>query len=262
MPSSVADANERAIYSLICSEDGVRARDVARGLGIDRTTVNRYLYASPFVRDLCYRDDAYLWYGLIGQTVPHYGLGEFCGWYGTVGEFLAQDRDAWLGELKRGCARIGRNLNDTRGLFHSFLDTHDAMASLFLDLRQLGAPDPTDWELCFELRIRRARHVRIYADVLLLVPPAPAPARPGYAFSLEFKMKGAIDQAEVDQAAKYVPYLEVVLGPTYNVVAALVLTSARDLYTQARISRSTAEVSVASGDMLFNVLDEYLGFLS
>ena len=118
MPSSVADANERAIYSLICSEDGVRARDVARRLGIDRTTVNRYLYASPFVRDLCYRDDAYLWYGLIGQTVPHHGLGEFCGWYGTVGEFLAQDRDAWLRELKRGCARIGRNLNDTRGLFH------------------------------------------------------------------------------------------------------------------------------------------------
>lgn len=136
------------------------------------------------------------------------------------------------------------------------------MASLFSDLRQLGAPDPTDWELCFELRIRRARHVRIYADVLLLVPPAPAPARPGYAFSLEFKMKDAIDQAEVDQAAKYVPYLEVVLGPTFNVVAALVLTSARDLYTHARISRSTAEVSVASGDMLFNVLDEYLGFLS
>ncbi|MBM6989101.1 MAG: hypothetical protein I3I99_05835, partial [Olsenella umbonata] len=156
---------------------------------------------------------------------------------------------------------------------HSFLDTHDAMASLFSDLRQLGAPDPTSWELCFELRIRRARHVRIYADVLLLVPPTPAatatgapgpPAsvRPGYAFSLEFKMKDAIDQAEVDQAAKYVPYLEVVLGPTYNVVAALVLTSARDLYTHARISRSTAEVSVASGDMLFNVLDEYLGFLS
>lgn len=273
MPSSVADANERAIYSLICSEDGVRARDVARRLGIDRTTVNRYLYASPFVRDLCYRDDAYLWYGLIGQTVPHHGLGEFCGWYGTVGEFLAQDRDAWLRELKRGCARIGRNLNDARGLFHSFLDTHDTMASLFSDLRQLGAPDPTSWELCFELRIRRARHVRIYADVLLLVPPTPAaaatgapeppaPARPGYAFSLEFKMKDAIDQAEVDQAAKYVLYLEVVLGPTYNVVAALVLTSARDLYTHARISRSTAEVSVASGDMLFNVLDEYLGFLS
>ncbi len=275
MPSSVADANERAIYSLICSEDGVRARDVARRLGIDRTTVNRYLYASPFVRDLCYRDDAYLWYGLIGQTVPHHGLGEFCGWYGTVGEFLAQDRDAWLAELKRGCARIGRNLNDTRGLFHSFLDTHDAMASLFSDLRQLGAPDPTSWELCFELRIRRARHVRIYADVLLLVPPTPAataaatgapgpPAfvRPGYAFSLEFKMKDAIDQAEVDQAAKYVPYLEVVLGPTYNVVAALVLTSARDLYTHARISHSTAEVSVASGDMLFNVLDEYLDYLS
>jgi hypothetical protein len=41
-----------------------------------------------------------------------------------------------------------------------------------------------------------------------------------------------------------------------------VLTSARDLYTHARISRSTAEVPVASGDMLFNVLDEYLGFLS
>jgi uncharacterized protein CbrC (UPF0167 family) len=262
VPSSAADANERAIYSLICSADGVKARDIARRTGLDHTTVNRYLYASPFVRELCYRDDAYLWYGLIQQTVPHHGLGDFCGWYGTVGEFLAQDRDAWLEQLKRGCARIGRNLNNARGLFHSFLDTHDTMAALFADLRQLGCPAPDNWELCFELRIRRARYVRIYADVLLLVPPEPTAARPGYAFSLEFKMKDSIEQSEVDQAAKYVPYLEVVLGPTFNVVGALVLTSARDLYTHARISRSTAEVPVASGDMLFNVLDEYLGFLS
>jgi hypothetical protein len=81
-------------------------------------------------------------------------------------------------------------------------------------------------------------------------------------FSLEFKMKDAIEQGEVDQAAKYAPYLEVVFGPNYEVVPALVLTRTTELYDHARLSDSTAEVSVSSGDMLFNVFDEYLRFLA
>ena len=58
----------------------------------------------------------------------------------------------------------------------------------------------------------------IYADVLVIAP--------GRAFSLEFKMKDAGEQAEVDQAAKYAPYPQVVLGPGVRVAPALVLTRA------------------------------------
>ena len=250
---SVADAAERAIYRLICRSDGIRASAVARTLGMPRKEVNRYLYVSPFVRDLCYHDEDYLWHGLIRQATPHEGLREFAGWYGYVEEFLAQDEDAWFDELVAGCARIGRSLNDTRGLFHSFRDARAVMRGLFQDLADAGVRCGT-WELVFELRIRRARRIRIYADVLVVAP--------GYAFSLEFKMKDAIEQDEVDQAAKYAPYLEVIFGPEVEVVPALVLTRAADLFTHVAVSESTAEVAVASGDMLFNVIDEYLGFLA
>lgn len=249
---SVADAAERAIYELICSSDGIKASDMARRLHMSRKEVNRYLYLSPFIRDLCYHDEDYLWYGLIQQHEPHEGLMEFAGWYGTAAELCAQSEDAWFDELVAGCQRIGRSLNDTRGLYHSFYDTRQTMVTLFDDLRDSGVRCD-GWEVVFELRIRRAKWIRIYADVLVIAPD--------YVFSLEFKMKDAIEQDEVDQAAKYAPYLEVVFGPRYEVVPALVLTKASDLYTHATLSSNTAEVSVASGDMLFNVFDEYLRFL-
>ena len=155
--------------------------------------------------------------------------------------------------MQEGCRRIGRNLNDTRGLMHSFRDTRETMRGLFADLDGLGVRC-ADWELAFELRIRRAKWVRIYADVLVVTP--------SHAFSLEFKMNDRIEQDEVDQAAKYVPYLETVLGPAHDVVGALVLTRACDLFEHVPLTGSTAEVPVASGDMLFNVFDEYLGFLA
>ena len=52
------------------------------------------------------------------------------------------------------------------------------------------------WEIAFELRLKRARHVRIYADVLVITEDR--------VFSLEFKMKDKIDPDEaLEQAAKY-----------------------------------------------------------
>ena len=124
------------------------------------------------------------------------------------------------------------------------------MISLFDDL---SAVDYRDWEICFELRIRRARHVRIYADVLVITEDK--------VFSLEFKMKDKIDPEEELQAVKYAGYLDVIFGEPYEVVPVLVLTRAEDLYSWQTVPGSTAEVPVCSGDMLFNVFDEYLGFL-
>lgn len=247
------DALGRAMYALISSRDGISARDIARALGVTRREVNQRLYTYPFIRDLCFRDDAYRWYGSIRQAVPHVGLGEYCGWYGTVREFMRQEEDTWFDELCLGCQRIGRSLSDTRGLFHSFRDCRQTMRELFEALGEFGVSCDV-WELAFELRIRRAKWVRIYADVLVVTPT--------HAFSLEFKMKDTIDEDEVAQAAKYVPFLEVVLGDSVDVVAALVLTRAHDLYDHAPLAHSTAEVPVASADMLFNVFDEYLGFLA
>lgn len=246
------DINETEIrmYSLICSNDGIKARDIARKVGVEKADINRLLYNAPFIHELCYRDTDFNWHGLIRQAHPHTGLGDFCGYYGSVERFLGQTEEEWLEELKCGCKSIGRNLNDTRGLIHSFRDARETMIGLFQDLNM---PDASSWELCFELRIRKARHIRIYADVLVITGDK--------VFSLEFKMKDMIDPEEELQAVKYAKYLEVIFGPEYEVIPALVLTRASDLYTWQQLPESTAELPVCSGDMLFNLFDEYYGFL-
>ena len=246
------DINETEIriYSLICSNDGIKARDIARKVGVEKADINRLLYNAPFIHELCYRDTDFNWHGLIRQAHPHTGLDDFCGYYGSVERFLGQPEEEWLEELKCGCKSIGRNLNDTRGLIHSFRDARETMIGLFQDLNM---PDASSWELCFELRIRKARHIRIYADVLVITGDK--------VFSLEFKMKDMIDPEEELQAVKYAKYLEVIFGPEYEVIPALVLTRASDLYTWQQLPESTAELPVCSGDMLFNLFDEYYGFL-
>lgn len=248
---------ERNIYMCICrSEDGVKAREIARALRVDPTTVNHFLYASPFMKELCWQDDEYLWHGQIPQTRPHYGLAEFSGFYSSVKEFLDMSESRWLALLKLGCENIGRNLNDTRGLIHSFLDTRQTMVNLFEDLKAFGCPEKTfgDWEIVFELRIKKSKHIRIYADVLLVTRR--------HVFALEFKMKDRIEQEEVGQCAKYCEYLDVIFGDGYEIVPVLVLTGAHELYEEAIIPKTDASVQVCSGDMLYNALDFYLGFLN
>ena len=241
---------ERKMYALICESNGIKAREIASEVGAERSEINRLLYNCPFIHELCYQDAACCWHGLIRQARPHWGLEDFCGYYGTVERFLSQSEEEWLDELKDGCRNIGRNLNDTRGLFHSFLDTRRVMEELFSDLELL---DFESWEICFELRIKRARYIRIYADVLVITEDK--------VFSLEFKMKDKIDPEEELQAVKYAGYLDIIFGDRYDIIPALVLTRAEDLYTWQPIPESTALLPVCSGDMLFNLFDEFYGFL-
>lgn len=249
----IADETERAVCALICRSGGLRAKEIAQALSLDRTAVNRVLYRSPLLRELCWQDDDYRWHGIVRQARPHAGLGEFAGYYALVGDFLRQDEDAWLQALTEGCGNIGRSLSDTRGLLHSFRDCRAQMCALFRDLLDMLGPRCLDWEIAFELRLKRARHVRIYVDVLVLTE--------NRAFSLEFKMKDTVDPAEVRQAAKYSPFLEILLGPDYEVIPVLVLTRASELFRFTQIGGADALLPVCSGDMLFNVFDEYLGFL-
>lgn len=202
------DMLERSIYAAICRHDGIKAKDIGKLTAADKKTINQYLYKAPFMRELCYRDGAYQWHGFIRQDRPHVGLGDFCAYYGSVGEFLELSEEEWFDSMLEGCRRIGRNLNDTRGLFHSFKDCRQVMAALFADLDD--AMDPK-WEIC--------------------------------------------------QAAKYTEYLEVLFGPSYDVIPALVLTRAHDLYRYERLDDRGGEIPVCSGDMLFNLFDEYIGFL-
>lgn len=245
---------ERRIYSHISLHDGLTAREIARDLSLPRTDVNHLLFSSSLMHELCYQDRDYRWHAVIRQSEPHEGLYEFSGWYGTVRDFLALPESEWLESLEQGCRRIGRNLNDQRGLIHSFLDCGNTMRSLFADLKEMTDGSFQDWELVFELRLNRARMIRIYADVLLVTP--------GRVFSLEFKMKSRVDAEEVLQAAKYCPYLEVIFGPGYDVIPALVLTAAKDLFDFSPVGHYDMVLPVSSGDMLFNVLNEYLGFLA
>ncbi len=244
---------ERAVYALISRNEGLKAREIAAKLNMDRTAVNRLLVSSALMREMCYQDRDYRWHALIRQTAVHEGLYEFSGWYGTVREFMETPAKAWMAQLQEGCRRIGRNLNDTRGLIHSFADCGETMRNLFRDLEQMTAGGFDSWELAFEFRLNRARMIRIYADVLLITRER--------VFSLEFKMKNIIDPDEVLQAAKYAPYLEVVFGDHYDIIPALVLTGATDLFEFVPVGREDAEIAVCSGDMLFNVMNEYMGFL-
>ena len=178
---------------------------------------------------------------------------EFAGYYGLVRDFLALSESQWLDRLTEGCTNIGRNLNDTRGLFHSFRDCRTQILALFRDLSDMLGPGILDWEIAFELRLKRSRYVRIYADVLVVTE--------NKVFSLEFKMKGAVLPEEVRQAAKYVPYLEILFGPDYEIIPVLVLTAAADVFRFEAIDGKDMLLPVCSGDMLFNAFDEYLGFL-
>ena len=246
-------AEERAVYSLISVSDGLMAKEIASRLSLSRKEVNHHLFSSPLMRELCYEDDAFRWHALIRQGPVHEGLYEVSGWYGTVREFMDTDEEAWLSSLQDGCRRIGRNLNDQRGLIHSFLDCREVMSSLFRDLSSMTDPSFLDWEIAFELRLNRSRMIRIYADVLVIAP--------GHVFSLEFKMKDKVDPDEVMQSAKYCPFLELIFGPSYEIIPALVLTAASDYFDFVPIGRTDMVLPAASGDMLFNVFNEYLGFL-
>ena len=245
---------DREICALICRSGGIRAREIAQKLNINRQEVNHILYSSPLMKELCWQDRDYRWHGIVRQERPHTGLQEFAGYYDTAEHFLRLSEEEWLEQLKAGCTNIGRNLNDTRGLFHSFLDCREQMFRLFADLLDMAGERCLSWELAFELRLKRARHVRIYADVLVITE--------GRVFSLEFKMKNEVNPEEVCQAAKYSPYLEIMFGPDYEVIPVLILTSAHERFEFVPIGETDALLPVCSGDMLFNVFDEYLGFLN
>ena len=245
---------ERRICAAICQGDGLKAREIARRLGLDRSAVNRALYASPLLKELCWQDRDGRWHGIIRQERPHAGLFEFCGYYSRVDEFMDLSEAAFMDRLVEGCQRIGRSVSDARGLFHSFRDCRAQMTRLFEDLLEMAGEACLKWEIAFEFRLKRSRRVRIYADVLVITEDR--------VFSLEFKMKSAVDPDEVRQAAKYVPYLEIVFGPDYEVLPALVLTAAREVFDFVPIGQSESLLPVCSGDMLFNVFDEYMGFLS
>lgn len=245
---------ERAVCAVICQGDGLRAREIAERLGLDHTTVNQVLYRSPLMKELCWQDRDYRWHGLVRQGRPHAGLEEFAGYYGRVSDFLSLTEAQWLDALTAGCTNIGRSLSDTRGLMHSFRDSRETMLGLFDDLLHLLGKSCLDWEIAFELRLKRSRFVRIYADVLIVTEDR--------VFSLEFKMKDKIDPDEVKQAAKYVPFLEIVFGPRYEIIPVLVLTRARERFEFVPIGGRDMVLPVCSGDMLFNVFDEYIGFLN
>lgn len=244
------DGIERMIYAAICSHNGIKAKDIGRLTGQPKSVINHYLYRSSYIGELCYIDKDYKWHGLIRQARPHEGLGMFSGYYSTVKIFMELSGEEWFEQLKEGCGDIGRNLNNERGLFHSFFDCHDTMVSLFDDLR--GNVNYDDWEIVFELRIKKSGCIRIYADVLVITEC--------YVFSLEFKMKDVLEDDDVSQAAKYNEYLEVLFGAGYEIISGLVLTKATDLYEYVSFGKGSAEHPVCSGDMLFNIFNEYLGF--
>jgi hypothetical protein len=69
----LADPLERAVCALICRGGGLRAREIAKALSLDRASVNRVLYRSPLLRELCWQDRDARWHGILRQSFPHAG---------------------------------------------------------------------------------------------------------------------------------------------------------------------------------------------
>ena len=249
-PKMTNEQLQQKICAAICHGNGLKAREIAKLLNLDRNTVNHVLFTSHLLRDLCYQDDDYRWHGLIKQTVPHSGLWDYSGYYGTVAEFLGLTEEEWLERLKEGCERIGRSLNDKRGLFNSFRNCREQMVGVFNSLLDWADPSCLDWEIVFEFKMKRARRIRIYADVLVITEDK--------IFTLEFKMAKEVYAADVVQAAKYVPYLEIVFGPNYDVIPALVVTRAKNHFLFYEIEGRDGILPACSGDRLYDVFDEYL----
>ena len=96
------DLLERGIYHEICRRDGVKARELEKLLPADKHRINQYLYSAPFLKELCYQDEDYRWHGLIRQARPHRGLGNFCGYYGSVSDFLTLSEEQWMQARRSG----------------------------------------------------------------------------------------------------------------------------------------------------------------
>ena len=91
---------QRLICAEICRRDGIKAREIAKELNLDHQTVNRLLYASPLMKELCWQDRDFRWHGIVRQERPHLGLQEFSGYYSRVGEFLDLSEEQWLSWLR------------------------------------------------------------------------------------------------------------------------------------------------------------------
>ena len=70
---------QRSVCAAICQGNGLKAKEIARLLDMDRGTVNHILYSLPLLKELCWQDDDYRWHGIIQQSRPHRGLYEFSG---------------------------------------------------------------------------------------------------------------------------------------------------------------------------------------
>ncbi len=89
MNTGKTEQREREICALICRSDGIRAKEIAGKLNMDRQEVNHVLYSSPLLKELCWQDRAFCWHGIMKQARPHTGLQEFAGYYDSVRMFLS-----------------------------------------------------------------------------------------------------------------------------------------------------------------------------
>ena len=90
---------QRSVCAAICQGNGLKAKEIARLLDLDRGTVNHILYSSPLLKELCWQDDDYRWHGIIQQSRPHRGLYEFSGFLVWLKSFL-------LFRKKNGCSSL------------------------------------------------------------------------------------------------------------------------------------------------------------
>ena len=94
--TNLTEQRERDICALICRSGGIRAKEIAGKLNLDRRAVNHILYSSPLMKELCWQDREFRWHGIMKQSRPHIGLQEFAGYYDTAENFLSLSETEWM----------------------------------------------------------------------------------------------------------------------------------------------------------------------
>ena len=91
-------------------------------------------------------------YKLLLRRLPEAG-------YGMIGiELPGHGTEEWLSRLMEGCTNIGRNLNDTRGLFHSFRDCREQMRRIFDDMVEMAGDEEDELEILNGVSTDRVSH--------------------------------------------------------------------------------------------------------
>ncbi len=166
-------------------------------------------------------------------------LSKYCGWYGTIDEFLEVDKSSWLKSLQSYHFDVMNEFASSSQV-RAWQNCYNVLKKEF---EQLASASKKDYVI-FEYELPRERGRR--PDVIVLSNNC--------VIVFEFKDKNIIQKADIDQTKAYARDLSNYHQESHNknVIPFLVLTKANELFDEVNT------VSVISPDHLYDSYQELL----